>query len=163
MVTGMRFDGKVAVVTGASRGIGRAIALALAREGCNVVVNYEKNRDKANEVVEAIRRTKAEAIAAKCDVSVRNEVEVMFKTTVDEFGKVDILANNAAIGVAALLLETSDELWDRTLNVNLKGVFLCTQVAREAHDSEEVRENSQHRVELCIWHCCLGRDRIRRI
>jgi 3-oxoacyl-[acyl-carrier protein] reductase len=129
MVTEMRFDGKVAVVTGASRGIGRAIALALAGEGCKVVVNYEKNRDKANEVVEAIRRTKAEAIAAKCDVSVRNEVEAMFKTIIDEFGKVDILVNNAAIGIAALLLETTDELWERTLNVNLKGVFLCTQVA----------------------------------
>jgi len=125
----MRFDGKVAVVTGASRGIGRATALAFAREGCNIVVNYERNRDKANEVVAAIRRTNAQAIAAKCDVSIRNEVEIMFQATLDEFGKVDILVNNAAIGIAAPLLETADELWDRTLNVNLKGVFLCTQVA----------------------------------
>ena len=125
----MRFEGKVAVVTGASRGIGRATALAFAREGCNIVVNYERNRDKANEVVEAIRRTKAQAIASKCDVSIRNEVEIMFQATLDEFGKVDILVNNAAIGIAAPLLETADELWDRTLNVNLKGVFLCTQVA----------------------------------
>ena len=125
----MRFEGKVAVVTGASRGIGRATALAFAREGCNIVVNYERNRDKANEVVEVIRRTKAQAIAAKCDVSIRNEVEIMFQATLDEFGKVDILVNNAAIGIAAPLLETADELWDRTLNVNLKGVFLCTQVA----------------------------------
>jgi 3-oxoacyl-[acyl-carrier protein] reductase len=125
----MRFEGKVAVVTGASRGIGRATALAFAREGCNIVVNYERNRDKANEVVEAIRRTKARAIASKCDVSIRNEVEIMFQATLDEFGKVDILVNNAAIGIAASLLETADELWDRTLNVNLKGVFLCTQVA----------------------------------
>lgn len=125
----MRFEGKVAVVTGASRGIGRATALAFAREGCNIVVNYERNRDKANEVVEAIRRTKAQAIASKCDVSIRNEVEIMLQATLDEFGKVDILVNNAAIGIAAPLLETADELWDRTLNVNLKGVFLCTQVA----------------------------------
>ena len=125
----MRFDGKVAVITGASRGIGRATALAFAREGCNIVVNYERNCDRANEVVEAIRRTKVQAIAVKCDVSIRNEVQIMFQSTIDEFGKVDILVNNAAIGIAAPLLETGDELWDRTLNVNLKGVFLCTQVA----------------------------------
>jgi len=129
MVTKMRFDGKVAVVTGASRGIGKAIALALAGDGCSVVVNYARNRDKANEVVEAIRRMRTEAIAIKCDVSVRSEVEAMFKTTVDEFGRVDILVNNAAISDAAVLLETSDELWERVLNVNLKGVFLCTQSA----------------------------------
>lgn len=124
----MRFDGKVAVVTGASRGIGRATALALAREGCAVVVNYNKSQDKALEVVEAIRSAKAQAIAVRCDVSIRHEVERMFKTTVDEFGRVDILVNNAAICDAALLLETTDELWDRTLKANLRSVFLCTQV-----------------------------------
>ena len=125
----MRFDGKVAVVTGASRGIGRGIALALAKEGCTVVVNYNRNHEKAREVVEAIKAAKARAIAVRCDVSVRNEVEDMFKTTVDEFGKVDILVNNAGIGEMAPILETTDDLWDRTLNVNLKSVFLCTQVA----------------------------------
>jgi len=125
----MRFDGKVAVVTGASRGIGRGIALALAKEGCTVVVNYNRNHEKAREVVEAIKAAKARAIAVRCDVSVRNEVEGMFKTTVEEFGKVDILVNNAGIGEMAPILETTDDLWDRTLNVNLKSVFLCTQVA----------------------------------
>lgn len=125
----MRFDGKVAVVTGASRGIGRATALALAKEGCAVVVNYDRSQNRAHEVVEAIKAVKAQAIAVKCDVSIRKEVEAMFKTTVDEFGKVDILVNNAGIGIMAPILETTDELWDRTLNVNLKGVFLSTQVA----------------------------------
>ena len=125
----MRFDGKVAVVTGASRGIGRGIALALAKEGCTVVVNYNRFQEKAHEVVEAIKAAKARAIAVRCDVSVRNEVEGMFKTTVEEFGKVDILVNNAGIGEMAPILETTDDLWDRTLNVNLKSVFLCTQVA----------------------------------
>jgi len=129
LVREMRFDGKVAVVTGASRGIGKAIALALAEEGCNVVVNYEKNRDKAYEVIEAIKNTKGRAIAIRCNVSNRNEVETMFKTTIDEFGKVDILVNNAGIAVEAPLLETTDDIWDSTMNVNLKGVFLCTQVA----------------------------------
>jgi 3-oxoacyl-[acyl-carrier protein] reductase len=125
----MRFDGKVAVVTGASRGIGKATALALAREGCTVVVNYSRSEEKARDVVEAIKAAKSRAIAVRCDVSIRNEVEAMFKTTVDEFGKVDILVNNAGIAVMAPILETGDDVWDRTLNTNLKGVFLCTQAA----------------------------------
>jgi 3-oxoacyl-[acyl-carrier protein] reductase len=125
----MRFDGKVAVVTGASRGIGRATALALAREGCVVVVNYNRNQEKAREVVEAIKASRARGVAVRCDVSVRSEVEAMFETTVGEFGKVDILVNNAGIALMAPILETDDDVWDRTLNTNLKGVFLCTQAA----------------------------------
>jgi len=125
----MRFEGKVAVVTGASRGIGRATALALAKEGCNVVVNYEKNQTRAEEVVDAIKRLKVEAIPVKCDVSVRSEVERMFKLTVEKFGRVDILVNNAAVALEAPLLKTTDEIWDRNIDVNLKGVFLCTQTA----------------------------------
>jgi 3-oxoacyl-[acyl-carrier protein] reductase len=125
----MRFEGKAAVVTGASRGIGRATAIALAREGCNVAVNYEKNSQKADEVVSAIKSLKAQAIAVRCDISKRNDVEAMFKSAAGEFGKVDILVNNAAIDFGTPILETSDEIWDRTLDVNLKGVFLCTQIA----------------------------------
>jgi len=125
----MRFDGKVAVVTGASRGIGKATALALAREGCTVVVNYSSSEEKARDVVETIKTAKSRAIAVRCDVSIRNEVEAMFKTTVDEFGKVDILVNNAGIAVMAPILQTTDDVWDKTLNTNLKSVFLCTQVA----------------------------------
>ena len=119
----------MAVVTGASRGIGRTTALALAREGCNVVIGYEKNREKAHEVVQAAKESGVRAIAVACDVSIRNDVETMFKTTMQEFGKVDILVNNAGIDYGTQLLETTDEVWDRTLDVNLKGVFLCTQVA----------------------------------
>lgn len=126
----LRFDRKVAVVTGASRGIGKVPALALAKESCTVVVNYDRSQDRAHEVVEAIKAVKARAIAVRCDVSIRKEVETMFKTTVDEFGKVDILVNNAGIAAMAPLLETTDELRDRTLNMNLKSVFLCAQVCR---------------------------------
>jgi len=125
----VRFDDRVAVVTGASRGIGRAIVLALAKEGCNVVVGYEKNREMAQEVVQAAKGSGVRAIAIAGDVSIRNDVEAMFKTTMQEFGKVDILVNNAGIDYATRLLETTDEVWDRTLGVNLKSVFLCTQVA----------------------------------
>ena len=123
------FKDKVAVVTGASRSIGRGIALALAREGCAVVVNFSKSKEEAEEVVNTIREMGGKAIAVKCDVSRRDEVEAMFKATVEEYGKVDILVNNAGIGAGGSLLETTDEIWDKHMAVNLKGVFLCSQVA----------------------------------
>jgi len=125
----MRFDRKVAVVTGASRGIGKATALALAKEGCAVIVNYNKSQGKAQEAVNAITKLKSRAIAVRCDVSVRNDVEMMFKDAVEEFGKVDILVNNAAIMETPLFMDTTDDVWDRSMNVNLKSVFICTQIA----------------------------------
>ena len=123
------FKDKVAVVTGASRSIGRGVALALARDGCAVVVNYRKSRDEADEVVNSIREMGGKAIAVKCDVSKREEVEDMFKATIDEFGKVDILVNNAGVAFGGSLLETTDEVWDIQMEVNLRGVFLCSQIA----------------------------------
>lgn len=123
------FNDKVAVVTGSSRGIGKAVALALARCGCAVTINYRKSRDKADEVVNSIRQMGGKAIAVKCDVSKRDEVENMFKATVKAFNKVDILVNNAGVGFLASLLETTDEIWDKHMEVNLKGVFICTQIA----------------------------------
>ena len=122
------FKDKVAVVTGASRSIGRGVALALAREGCAVVVNYRKSGDEADEVVKTIKSMGGSAIAIKCDVSKRDEVETMFKVTVEELGKVDILVNNAGVGTGGSLLETTDEVWDRHMEINLRGVFLCSQV-----------------------------------
>jgi len=123
------FKNKVAVVTGSSRSIGRSIALALARSGCAVTINYSKSRDEADEVVNSIRQMGGKAIAVKCDVSKREEVENMFTATVDAFDKVDILVNNAGVGLVASLLETTDEIWDKNMEVNLRGVFLCTQIA----------------------------------
>jgi len=125
----MRFDGKVAVVTGASRGIGKATALALAKESCAVVVNYNKSQGKAQEIVDEITKMKSRAIAVRCDVSVRNDVEMMFKDAVEAFGKVDILVNNAAIMETPLFMDTTDDVWDSSMNVNLKSVFICTQIA----------------------------------
>ena len=123
------FKDKVAVVTGSSRSIGRAIALALARRGCAVTVNYSKSRDEADEVVKTIEEMGGKAVAVQCDVSKREEVEAMFKATMDAFGKVDILVNVAGIAMRGSLLDTTDEVWDRHMEVNLKGVFLCSQVA----------------------------------
>lgn len=122
----MRLIGKAALVTGASRGIGRTIARTLAREGCMVAVNYHRNRQKAEEIVNDIRRTiGGRAIAVKGDVSNRRDVETMFGRVIDEFGKIDILVTNAGIYIPSPILETSDEVWDLTLDVNLKGVFMC--------------------------------------
>ena len=123
------FKNKVAVVTGSSRNIGRSIALSLARCGCAVTINYNKSRDEADEVVNSIRQMGGKAIAVKCDVSKREEVENLFTATVNAFNKVDILVNNAGVGFVASLLETTDEIWNKNMEVNLRGVFLCTQIA----------------------------------
>ena len=94
-----------------------------------MVVNYRKSRDEAEEVVNSIKQMGGKAIAVRCDVSKRDDVEAMFQTTIDEFGKVDILVNNAGVAFGGSLLETTDEIWDIQMEVNLRGVFLCSQVA----------------------------------
>ena len=103
--------------------------MAFAGEGCAVVVNYRKSREEADEVVSTIKEMGGRAIAVQCDVSKRDEVEAMFATAIEEFGKVDILVNNAGIAAGGSILETTDEVWDRHMAINLKGVFLCSQVA----------------------------------
>jgi len=124
----MRLSGKTAIVTGARRGIGRAIALALAREGANVVVS-DINQDDCQKVVDEIEKLGRRGLALKCDVGSSNDVEDMVKRIVAEFGKVDILVNNAGIIAYKPFLELTDEEWDKTLNVNLKGQFLCARAA----------------------------------
>ena len=123
----MTLEGKTALVTGASRGIGREIALELARQGANVAVNYAGSEGKANEVVDEIKAIGKEAFAIKCDVSNSDEVTAMVKETVDRFGKLDILVNNAGITKDNLLMRMKEQEWDDVININLKGVFLCTK------------------------------------
>ena len=123
----MKLIGKTALVTGASRGIGREIALELARQGANVVVNYAGSEAKAYEVVEEIKGLGQEAIAIQCDVSNSESVTDMVKETVDHFGKIDILVNNAGITRDNLLMRMKENEWDDVININLKGVFLCTK------------------------------------
>ncbi len=122
----MRLSGKTAIVTGARRGIGRAIALALAKEGANVVVSDISQKD-CRKVVGEIERMGRRGLALKCDVSSSDDVEDMVKRTVAKFGRVDILVNNAGILTFKPFLELTDEDWDKTLNVNLKGQFLCAR------------------------------------
>jgi 3-oxoacyl-[acyl-carrier protein] reductase len=124
----MRLSNKTAIVTGARRGIGRAIALALAREGSNVVVS-DISQDDCQKVVDEIEGLGRRGLAFKCDVSSSAEVEDMVKITVSEFSRVDILVNNAGILTFKPFLELTDEDWDKTLNVNLKGQFLCARAA----------------------------------
>lgn len=124
-------QGKVALVTGASRGIGRAIALELARQGAKVAVNYAGSEAKANEVVEEIKNMGGEAFAIQADVSDAKAVEQMVKAVLERFERIDILVNNAGITRDNLLMRMKEEEWDDVININLKGVFNCTKaVAR---------------------------------
>ncbi|MDQ0159127.1 3-oxoacyl-[acyl-carrier-protein] reductase [Alkalibacillus salilacus] len=118
-------EGQTALVTGASRGIGRAIALELAKNGANVVVNYAGNQARADEVVEEIKEFGQEAIAYQANVSNSEEVTAMIKQTVDQFGSVDILVNNAGITRDNLLMRMKEEEFDEVIDTNLKGVFNC--------------------------------------
>ncbi|TMU87819.1 3-oxoacyl-[acyl-carrier-protein] reductase [Bacillus sp. BHET2] len=123
----MNLEGKVALVTGASRGIGREIALELAKKGCNVTVNYAGSEAKANEVVDEIKSLGREAIALQCNVSDSEAVQEMVKETIHQFGSIDILVNNAGITKDNLLMRMKETEWDDVININLKGVFLCTK------------------------------------
>jgi 3-oxoacyl-[acyl-carrier protein] reductase len=120
-------ENKVALVTGASRGIGRAIALDLAKNGASVAVNYAGSEAKANEVVDEIKANGGNAFAIKADVSNGDEVQQMIKEVISQFGKLDILVNNAGITRDNLLMRMKDTEWDDVINTNLKGVFLCTK------------------------------------
>ncbi|MGR3763827.1 3-oxoacyl-[acyl-carrier-protein] reductase [Rossellomorea sp. NS-SX7] len=123
----MNLDGKVALVTGASRGIGREIALELAREGAKVVVNYSGSEAKANEVVDEIKSIGREAVAIQCNVADSDSVQSMVKETISQFGALDVLVNNAGITKDNLLMRMKENEWDDVININLKGVFLCTK------------------------------------
>jgi glucose 1-dehydrogenase len=116
-------------VTGASSGIGRAIAIALGHAGANVVINFFGHADKAMEVVEEVRRFGSRAIAVPADVSDPQQVQVMFERTVAEFGRLDILVNNAGIQLDAAFEDLTLEQWQRVMDVNLTGPFLCCQEA----------------------------------
>ena len=120
---------KSALVTGASRGIGRSIALQLAEEGYNVAVNYAGNKDKAEAVVAEIKDKGVEAFAIQANVSNPDEVKAMIKEVVNQFGSVDVLVNNAGITRDNLLMRMKEQEWDDVINTNLKGVFNCIQKA----------------------------------
>ena len=121
--------GKIALVTGASKGVGKGIALELAKAGCDVAVNYRGDETGAAATVDEITRLGRRATAFGGDVSQRAQVEKMFQQVKEAFGQLDILVNNAGIQTWKPLLDLSEDDWDRVLATNLKGSFLCTQQA----------------------------------
>lgn len=123
------FTGQTAIVTGASRGIGRGIAKKLATVGAAVVVNYRSSAEKAKAVVEDIREDGGEAVAVEADVSDRDEVAAMVDATVEEFGSLDVLVNNAGIVVTDPAEEFDLDVWRRIVDVDLTGTFICSQLA----------------------------------
>jgi 3-oxoacyl-[acyl-carrier protein] reductase len=122
-----RFAGKIAIVTGGGGAIGRATAMRLAREGATVAV-VDCDKDQAEKVAAEITSAGGQAWAIQTDVAERNRVEAMAGAVFDHHGRIDVLCNIAGIAPPAPLLETGDEIWNKTIDVNLKGVFLCTQV-----------------------------------
>ncbi len=123
----MKLKGKVAIITGASQGIGSGIALKFAEEGADVVVNYYKNNEMAETVADKIRSLGCKALTIRADVSESKDVNGMIDKALDTFGKIDILVNNAGIFIGGGIADLDEEIWDRVMAVNLKGVFLCCQ------------------------------------
>ena len=124
----MDLKGKVAIVTGARRGMGKSHALTLAKAGAKVVV-ADISLEDCQKVVEEIEKSGGQALAVKCDVTKKTEIDEMVKKAIEQWGKVDILVNNAGICQFKPFLEITEEEWDRTIDINLKGYFLCAQAA----------------------------------
>lgn len=123
----MRFEGKVALVTGSSRGIGMAIAQAFAGDGADVVINYVSNAQAAEAVVETIAKLGRRSFSFQADVCNYAQVHEMIQKTLTELGKIDILVNNAGVSRDSTVGKMSEEVWDEVIGVNLKGVFNCTK------------------------------------
>ncbi|HJX34090.1 MAG TPA: 3-oxoacyl-ACP reductase family protein [Desulfatiglandales bacterium] len=123
----MKLKDKVAIVTGSSRGIGKAIAEAYGENGASVVVNYSSSRKAAEEVVNRIKGFGMRAIAVRADVAKKEEVGILVQAAVGEFGRIDILVNNAGFTRPAMMMRMTEDDWDQVLDIHLKGAFLCSQ------------------------------------
>ena len=130
-------QGKVALVTGASRGLGRAISLKLATLGIKVVINYYQSQEKAEQVMAEIEQHGGEAMLIKADVADAQSVREMIKTITSKWRTIDILVNNAGINQDTLILRMNEETWDTVLSVNLRGAFLCTKLALRSMINQE--------------------------
>jgi 3-oxoacyl-[acyl-carrier protein] reductase len=125
----MNLEGKVALVTGSSRGVGRAVALGFAQKGARVVVNYTSNQGAADEVVAEIESMQSSAIAVKADVALKSDVEMLVGKAKETFGRLDILVNNAGFTRPAMMVKMEEDQWDQVVDIHLKGAFLCSQAA----------------------------------
>lgn len=138
MSTG-KLDGKVALVTGSSRGIGRAIALRLSRDGAKVVVNYAGSADKAKEVVATIEANAGQAIAVQADIGKTADIHRLFDQTIEHFGQVDILVNNAGTTFYKAIAQVTEEEFDKIFAINVKGTFFaCQQAAQRMADGGRI-------------------------
>jgi 3-oxoacyl-[acyl-carrier protein] reductase len=127
----MRLKDKIALVTGSSRGIGRGVAVAYAREGAKVMINYTSNEKAAKEVVEEIRNLGGQALAFRADVAKKADAQAIVQATIDAFGGMDILVNNAGFTRPAMMVKMTEEQWDEVVNIHLKSPFLCAQAAAQ--------------------------------
>jgi 3-oxoacyl-[acyl-carrier protein] reductase len=134
----VRLKERVALITGSSRGVGKAIALAYAKEGASVVVNYTSNQTAAEEVVKEIKEKGGRATLLKADVAKAAEAEALVQKGIEEFGGLDILVNNAGFSRPAMLIKMSEDQWDQVVDIHLKGAFLCSQFAAR-HMKEQNR------------------------
>ncbi|MBN1847285.1 MAG: 3-oxoacyl-ACP reductase FabG [Deltaproteobacteria bacterium] len=125
----MRLKDKVAIVTGSSRGVGKAIAEAYGKEGANVVVNYSSSEKSALEVVKTIQNSGSQAIAVKADVAQKEDVKSLVQAAIDTFHRIDIIVNNAGFTRPAMMLKMEEDQWDQVVDIHLKGAFLCSQAA----------------------------------
>ena len=125
----MRLKDRIALVTGGGRGIGRHIALRLADEGADVVVNYASSQAGAEDIAEQIRAKGRRAIAVKANIAERADVDAMFDRLMNEFGRIDFLVNNSAVDPVIPFLEMTDDQWDRVIDINLKGTYMCSHSA----------------------------------
>ena len=127
----MNLKNKVAIVTGGNSGIGKAIALELARQGANIVIDYVGHPEATEELEKQIRALGDNVIGVKADVSQIADLQTLFAVAVKEFGRVDIMVNNAGIETRTSILDTTEAQYDRVLAVNLKSAFFCTQLAAQ--------------------------------
>lgn len=121
--------GKVALITGASRGIGRSIAVELSKHGVIVIINYKEDKKGAEKTLEEVKESGGNGIIFRCDVSINAEVKNMFKDIINSFGKIDILVNNSGISKIGLFIDMDEKDYDEIMNVNFKGVYNCTSYA----------------------------------
>jgi 3-oxoacyl-[acyl-carrier protein] reductase len=120
---------KVALVTGSSRGVGKAVALGFARQGAKVVVNYTSNETAARQVAQQIEEAGSEAITVKADVADKSDFQRLVTSAAEKFGRLDILVNNAGFTRPAMMVKMTEQQWDEVVNIHLKGAFLCSQAA----------------------------------